>query len=307
MTTLNLYSNHQGRDLTTLHVERHLPDRDLERNDNSNTNSHNELDNRGGEMLVDNLAAPLLDGFHHYSRGLAATQELCEMGQQQQRPMIQASDFILHVGCGLGETSRFLASRYSARVVGIDLTEEFVSVGRVLTAKAGLQDMVKLIRGNVLRIPLADETFDAILVEHLEMNITDKALFYKEMARVLKPAGRVLFHDVYLGSDATEVSTPVVDNAGAEAYSNLVKFETIRHAAAAAGLYVAQCRDATQETEEFLQSLAKRYHNSSSTNETLGINDEIAAMKLQKRIDNLSARRIVVKMGIFTKLEEHLP
>ena len=244
---------------------------------------------------------PPLDGFH--SRGRVATQELCNMG----RTPLHATDVILDVGCGLGETCRFLASQYGvSNVVGVDWAEEFVSVGRVLTEKAGLADQVKLIRGNAFRLPFADETFDVVFVEHMETSIADKMLFYKEISRVLKQGGRLLFHDVFLGSPVAHPIFPIpwVD---VEEESTLVPFETTtRTAAAASDLFVAECHDVTSKTEEYFQALIapfpehRKAHNPEIKERLL--NDESAGIKLQNHLENMATRRTVILMGIFTKM-----
>ena len=72
------------------------------------------------------------------------------------------------------------------------------------------------------------------------MSIADKAAFYKEVGRVLKPTGRVLFHDIFLGSSAPAPLYPLPWAEREELSLLLVPFETIRTVAASNGLYVAQ-------------------------------------------------------------------
>ena len=304
MTTQNLYSHYHGRDLTIQHIESGLPEPDVE-----------------STSMPKAVAAPsarcLADGFH--SRGLVATQELCEMVSRksinprlsQQQPTTSTCDSfrILDVGCALGESSRFLATHYGAKVVvGIDMCEEFVSVARVLTEKEGLQDQVKHVRGNALRMPFPDESFDLVFMEHMEMSIaaSEKGAFYKEMARILKPAGHVLLHDIFLGSSGAAPSYPV-PWAEREEMSMLVPFDTIRSLAASNGLYVAQSKDVTAVTEEFFEELLPPSNEcptmiEKENSEITSLEDEESAIKLQNHIHNLSSRRIIVLMVVMTKM-----
>ncbi|MCG8605926.1 methyltransferase domain-containing protein [bacterium] len=140
-------------------------------------------------LTVDDLAP--IDEFH--TRGRESTLEVAELAN------LKASDLVLDVGCGLGGTARHLAERYQCKVVGIDLTEEYISVGNRLTERVGLTDKVELRQGSALDIPYDDDLFDIAWTEHVQMNIADKHRFYSEMTRVLKPDGRLLFHDIFRG------------------------------------------------------------------------------------------------------------
>ena len=131
-------------------------------------------------LTIDDLAP--VDGFH--TRGRMATRELAGLTN------ISASDLVLDVGCGLGGTVRYLADKFKCRVAGIDLTEEYISIGKKLTEYVGLSHRVELRHGSALEIPYTDERFDIVWTDHVQMNIAAKHRFYGEIARVLKPDGR---------------------------------------------------------------------------------------------------------------------
>ena len=130
-------------------------------------------------VTVDDLAP--VDQFH--SRGREATMEIAALMNPTKE------DVVLDVGCGLGGTARFLAHNYGCEVRGIDMTAEYVDVGRSLCERVGLDDMIGLEQGSATELPYDDESFDHVTTEHVQMNIADKARFYSEIARVLKLGG----------------------------------------------------------------------------------------------------------------------
>jgi ubiquinone/menaquinone biosynthesis C-methylase UbiE len=132
-----------------------------------------------------------VDEFH--IRGREATVELA--GRASLKPGLRALD----VGCGLGGSARYLAAEHQCRVTGIDLTQEYVDVANALADMVGLSDRVKFEQANALEMPFDDSSFDVVWTQHVQMNIADKAAFYREIARVLRPGGRLLFHDIFAG------------------------------------------------------------------------------------------------------------
>jgi SAM-dependent methyltransferase len=48
-------------------------------------------------------------------------------------------------------------------------------------------------------MPFSDRSFDVAWTEHVQMNIEDKAGFYREIGRVLRPGGQLAFHDIFAG------------------------------------------------------------------------------------------------------------
>ena len=138
-------------------------------------------------LLTPQDLAPL-DQFH--TRGLAATAELLELAG------ITAGMSVLDVGAGIGGPARFLAATRFCYVVGIDLSEPFVEAARYLTERTGLTAQVSFETGSALELPVAGARFDAVLLQHVAMNIGDRARLYGEIRRVLKPGGRFSTYDV---------------------------------------------------------------------------------------------------------------
>lgn len=112
---------------------------------------------------------------------------------------VQAGMEVLDVGGGLGGPARMLASERACRVTVLDLTQEYCQVGQMLTARAGLSDLVRFQQGNALDMPFPDESYDVVWTQNCSMNIADKELLYAELQRVLRPSGRLALHDVLAG------------------------------------------------------------------------------------------------------------
>jgi SAM-dependent methyltransferase len=118
---------------------------------------------------------------HFHARGLPATVELGD------RLPIQAHHHILDIGCGLGGPARYFAQRFHCKVSGVDITQPFVEAANKLTALLGMEDQVTIEHGNGHHLPYADGVFDGAYTQHVTMNVADRAQFFAEAYRVLKP------------------------------------------------------------------------------------------------------------------------
>jgi demethylmenaquinone methyltransferase/2-methoxy-6-polyprenyl-1,4-benzoquinol methylase len=100
---------------------------------------------------------------------------------------------ILDVATGTAEMA-IIASRLlnPEKVIGIDISEHMLELGRKKVEKEGFSDVIQLQAGDSETINFADNSFDAVMVafgvrnfEHLENGL-------KEMFRVLKPGGQLI-------------------------------------------------------------------------------------------------------------------
>lgn len=151
------------------------------------------------QRLTPQQLAPL-DQFH--TRGLAATIELAESAG------ITAGMSVLDVGSGVGGPARFLAATYGCRVTGIDLSEPFVEAARYLTKRTGQSGQVSFETASALELPFDDGDFDVVLLQHVAMNISDRARLYREIRRVLKLSGRLAIYDVVLNGGDPHYPVP---------------------------------------------------------------------------------------------------
>ena len=121
---------------------------------------------------------------------------------------LDADAFVLDAGCGIGGSSRLITQLFSCRVTGVDLAQKFIEAANFLTKCTGLDSKTKFKQGSVLELEFADNLFDAVLCQHVLMNIEDKTAAIKEFFRVLKPGGKLILHEVTKGSDV-EIEFPV--------------------------------------------------------------------------------------------------
>ena len=149
-------------------------------------------------VLSPEILAPL-DQFH--SGGLPATRELAALAG------IKPGEAVLDVGCGIGGPARVLAGEHGAQVSAVDLSPAYVAIGRALSQKSGIA--VAFETANALDLPFADRSFDLVWTQHASMNIADKPRFYGELRRVLRPEGRLAFHDLLAGPDGGALEFPV--------------------------------------------------------------------------------------------------
>lgn len=161
-------------------------------------NGLKEIGKSKDSATVEDLAP--VDEFH--IGGRAATEHLMKQLAFNQ------SDKILDVGCGLGGASRFIAKTYQNSVTGIDLTDDYVTVGNTLSAWVGLNDSVSLHQGSALNMPFKEASFDGAYMLHVGMNIEDKDTLFSQISRVLKSRSKLGVYDIMRTSEGT-LSYPV--------------------------------------------------------------------------------------------------
>lgn len=120
---------------------------------------------------------------HLHARGLPATVDLAD------RLPIERGQHILDIGCAVGGPARYIAERFGCRVSGIDITPGFIEAGEELNRLTGMVDKVNLRVGDGESLPYENSLFDGAYTQHVTMNVADRAAFFAEAFRVIKPGG----------------------------------------------------------------------------------------------------------------------
>jgi demethylmenaquinone methyltransferase/2-methoxy-6-polyprenyl-1,4-benzoquinol methylase len=101
-------------------------------------------------------------------------------------------DRVLDVATGTGMVAAALVRRYGCRVVGLDQSPEMLGGAEAkLRASPELAARVELVQGEAESLPFADAEFDQLTFTYLLRYVADPAATLVELARVVKPGGRV--------------------------------------------------------------------------------------------------------------------
>jgi demethylmenaquinone methyltransferase/2-methoxy-6-polyprenyl-1,4-benzoquinol methylase len=101
-------------------------------------------------------------------------------------------DRVLDVATGTGLVVQSLVARYGCRVVGLDQSAAMLSrARRKLASDPALAGRVELVEGEAEALPFAEAEFDHLTFTYLLRYVDDPGATLKELARVVKPGGRI--------------------------------------------------------------------------------------------------------------------
>jgi demethylmenaquinone methyltransferase/2-methoxy-6-polyprenyl-1,4-benzoquinol methylase len=98
--------------------------------------------------------------------------------------VVRPGDAVLDACCGTGDLA-IAAQRTGGRVTGLDFSEQ------MLVRARGKSDSVEWVLGDVTALPFDDASFDAVTVGFGIRNVPELDVGLAELARVLRPRGRV--------------------------------------------------------------------------------------------------------------------
>lgn len=101
---------------------------------------------------------------------------------------------VLDAGCGVGHVALRLAHK-GLRVQGIDLTPNHAFWAKQEVERHRMQDMVHAQRGDYHHLDFDDQSFDGVYTMETLEHSFDPAQAVREIYRVLKPGGHIVFHE----------------------------------------------------------------------------------------------------------------
>jgi arsenite methyltransferase len=165
-------------------------------------------DSSGGSTCGDATTdAALAIGYQN--RDLESVPEGANLGLGCGAPIdfldLMPGETVLDLGSGAGFDA-FLAARHvgdSGRVIGVDMTPEMIRKARANAAEGGFAN-VEFREGRLESLPVEDASVDAVTSNCVINLVPDKAAVFREMARVLRPGGRVVVSDIVLDGPLPE-------------------------------------------------------------------------------------------------------
>src|SRR5207247_1912740 len=89
------------------------------------------------------------------------------------------------------------------------------------------RDQVQFQQADALDMPFLDSSFDAVMMEHVSMNVADKARLFKEIKRVLKPRGILADYVICSGSKSPpHYPVPWSDDGSASFLETVADYQT---------------------------------------------------------------------------------
>ena len=113
------------------------------------------------------------------------------------RVQLKPGERVLDAGCGVGGSSLWLAKERDVDVVGITLAARQVHKARRYAIRRGLHDRVRFEVADFTATPFPDASFDVVWAVESQCHAPQKAAFYQEAARLLRPGGRVVVADFF--------------------------------------------------------------------------------------------------------------
>lgn len=186
-----------------------------------------------------------LEDFHTMGR-IATTQLVDLLG-------ITPEYEVLDAGTGIGGTARYVADRCGCRVTGVDLTEDYCATADWLNRLVSLDEQISVRQADVTELPFPDATFHIVFSQHVQMNVADKSLLYREARRVLADGGRLAIWDITAGEDGKlEYPLPWADQPD---LSHLVAADRLRALIESAGFMVEHWNDLTDDASSLMRTL----------------------------------------------------
>lgn len=99
---------------------------------------------------------------------------------------------LLDVATGTADLALMAARKGVPQVIGVDIADQMLDVGRRKVSKADLDGRVELLNGDAEKLPFSDRQFDVATVAFGVRNFEDLAAGLRQIHRVLRPGGKLI-------------------------------------------------------------------------------------------------------------------
>ena len=143
---------------------------------------------------------------------------------------------VLDVGCGIGGPALYLAGAHGCTVKGVTLSADQAKRANEKAREAGLNELAVFVQQDAMSNTFPDESFDVVWAVEVLMHIPDRASFFAEMFRLLKPGGRLAIatwsqRDGELSEDDSKLVDLILKHQVMPSFSSLEEHERLAVAA----------------------------------------------------------------------------
>lgn len=242
-------------------VERHLVAKTVEQYNNlydegnggtlkARQSNYTQLINQYYDLVTDFYQYGWGDSFHFAPRlkneSFEASLKRHELFLAQ-KMNLQPGKKILDVGCGVGGPIEAIAKATGSQITGINNNAYQLQKAKTKIAKAGLESLCDLVKGDFMQMPFADTTFDGVYQIAATPHAPDKVKAFSEIYRVLKPGGAFAGYewcmsDLYDPFNSLHRELKQQIEAG-NALPHLPGINDVREALTTAGFAISQAQD----------------------------------------------------------------
>jgi arsenite methyltransferase len=136
---------------------------------------------------------------------LTVTQSFAGVGNPFAIAPLANAATVIDVGCGAGMDLLLAARRVGpeGRAVGVDMTEQMRERARAGARASGLHN-VDIVDGDATALPFDDASVDVVISNGVLNLVPEKERAFAEIARVVRPGGRLQIADIVSGSELSE-------------------------------------------------------------------------------------------------------
>jgi cyclopropane fatty-acyl-phospholipid synthase-like methyltransferase len=124
---------------------------------------------------------------------------------------IEKDNLVLEVGAGWGGPSRVISNETGAKTFALELQEDYSDVGRQLTGRTGLSNLVKHITSDFLEYSGDGMLFDKIVSWLALYHIPRRKEYLTKIYNLLKAGGQIFIEDLTLGKSYTSDDDTMLD------------------------------------------------------------------------------------------------
>lgn len=120
---------------------------------------------------------------------------------------------VLDIGCGTGGSAFFMAQNYGVDVLGIDLSDNMLSIAyeHKATMSEQVQNSVSFRFLDATKAAFPENYFDVVYSRDAIMHIADKELIYSNVIKWLKPGGKLLVSEYVNGRNYPNLTKEYAD------------------------------------------------------------------------------------------------